>query len=61
MTEKEIIFSVIKELNGVKHLSKQQVSDFIEHIFYRLPIEENYENNKIIIDAIETYFKLQNI
>ena len=58
MTENEIIFSVIKELNGIKHMSKQQVDHFIDYMFFLLPIEENSENKNIIIKGIKTYFKL---
>ena len=58
MTAKEIKYRVIKELNGTKSLSKQQVDDFIDYIFFILPIEENSENKKIIIEGIKMYFKL---
>ena len=59
MTEKEIKFKVIKELNGVKYLSKQQVDSFIDYMFFLLPIEENSENKNIIIEAMKMYFKNQ--
>ena len=58
MTHKEIEYWVIEELNGTKSLSKQQVDNFIDHIFFILPIEENSENKKIIIEGIKMYFKL---
>ena len=58
MTAKEIKYRVIKELNGTKSLSKQQVDNFIEYMFFILPIEENSENKKIIIEGIKMYFKL---
>lgn len=58
MTDKEIKYRVIKELNGVKYLSKQQVDNFIEYMFFILPIEENTENRKIIIEGIKMYFNL---
>lgn len=58
MTHKEIIFAVAKELNGLKHISKQQVDNFIDYIFFAYPIEENEENRNIIIEGIKTYFKL---
>ena len=58
MTAKEIRYRVIKELNGTKSMSKQQVDNFIDYIFFILPIEENSENKKIIIEAIKMYFKL---
>ena len=57
MTEKEIKFKVIKELNGIKSMSKQQVDNFIEYMFFLLPIEENSENRKIIIEGIKMYFE----
>ena len=58
MTEDEIKFQVIKHLNGIKHMSKQQVDSFIDYMFFVLPIDENQENKNIIIDGIKTYFKL---
>ena len=58
MTAKEIRYRVIKELNGTKSMSKQQVDNFIDYIFFILPIEENSENKKIIIEGIKMYFKL---
>ena len=57
MTDKEIKFKVIKELNGVKYLSKQQVDSFIDYMFFLLPIEENSENKNTIIEGIKMYFK----
>lgn len=60
MTEKEIKFKVIKNLNGIKSMNKQQVDDFIDDIFFILPIEENAENKKIIIEGIKMYFKNEN-
>ena len=57
MTEKEIKFKVIKELNGIKSMSKQQVDSFIDYMFFLLPIEENSENKNTIIEGIKTYFK----
>ena len=59
MTEKEIKFKVIKELNGIKSMSKQQVDSFIDYMFFLLPIEENSENKKTIIEGIKMYFKNQ--
>ena len=50
MTHEEIKYRVIEELNETKSLSKQQVDDFIDYIFFILPIEENSENKKIIIE-----------
>ena len=58
MTHEEIKYRVIEELNETKSLSKQQVDDFIDYIFFILPIEENSENKKIIIEGIKMYFKL---
>ena len=58
MTHKEIEYRVIEELNGTKSLSKQQVDNFIEYMFFILPIEENTENKKAIIEGIKIYFKL---
>ena len=58
MTAKEIKHIVINELNGTKSLSKQQVDNFIEYMFFILPIEENAENKKAIIEGIKMYFKL---
>ena len=58
MTDKEIKFKVIKELNGIKSMSKQQVDNFIDYMFFLLPIEENAENKNIIIEGIKMYFKL---
>ena len=58
MTDKEIKFKVIKELNGTKSMSKQQVDNFINYMFFQLPIEENSENKNIIIEGIKMYFKL---
>lgn len=58
MTDKEIKFKVIKELNGTKSMSKQQVDNFIDYMFFQLPIEENTENKNIIIEGIKMYFKL---
>jgi hypothetical protein len=58
MTENEIKFRVVKELNGVKSMSKEQVDNFIDYMFFLLPIEENKENKNIIIDGIKMYFKL---
>ena len=57
MTEKEIKFKVIKELNGIKYLSRQQVDNFIAYMFFLLPIEENAENKKTIIEGIKMYFE----
>lgn len=58
MTDKEIKFKVIKELNGTKSMSKQQIDNFIDYMFFQLPIEENTENKNIIIEGIKMYFKL---
>ena len=58
MTHEEIRYRVIEELNGTKSLSKQQVDNFIEYMFFILPIEENAENKKAIIEGIKIYFKL---
>ena len=58
MTDKEIKFKVIKELNGTKSMSKQQVDNFIDYMFFQLPIEENTENKNIIIEGTKMYFKL---
>ena len=57
MTENEIKFKVIKELNGTKSMSRQQVDNFIDYMFFLLPIEENSENKKTIIEGIKMYFK----
>lgn len=57
MTDKEIKFKVIKELNGIKSMSKQQVDSFIDYMFFLLPIEENSENKNTIIEGIKMYFK----
>ena len=57
MTEKEIKFNVINELNGIKSMSKQQVDSFIDYMFFLLPIEENAENKNTIIEGIKMYFK----
>ena len=57
MTPTEIQFKVIKELNGVKYLSKQQVDNFIDYMFFLLPIEENSENRKTIIEGIKMCFE----
>jgi len=58
MTDKEIKSKVIKELNGTKSMSKQQVDNFIDYMFFLLPIEENSENKNTIIEGIKMYFKL---
>ena len=58
MTKEQIIFRVIKELNGYKSMSKQQVDSFIDYMFFQLPIEENSENKNTIIEGIKMYFKL---
>ena len=58
MTDKEIKSKVIKELNGTKSMSKQQVDNFIDHMFFLLPIEENSENKNTIIEGIKMYFNL---
>ena len=57
MTDKEIKFKVIKELNGVKYLSRQQVDNFIDYMFFLLPIEENSKNKSTIIEGIKMYFE----
>ena len=57
MTDNEIKFKVIKELNGIKSMSKQQVDSFIDYMFFLLPIEENSENKNTIIEGIKMYFK----
>ena len=57
MTDKEIKFKVINELNGTKSMSKQQVDSFIDYMFFLLPIEENSENKNTIIEGIKMYFK----
>ena len=57
MTDKEIKFKVIKELNGIKSMGKQQVDSFIDYMFFLLPIEENSENKNTIIEGIKMYFK----
>ena len=59
MTEKEIKFKVINELNGTKSMSKQQVDNFIDYMFFILPIEENSENKNTIIEAMKMYFRNQ--
>ena len=58
MTDNEIKSQVIKELNGIKSMSRQQVDNFIDYMFFLLPIEENSENKKIIVEGIKMYFKL---
>lgn len=58
MTDKEIKSKVIKELNGTKSMSKQQVDNFIDYMFFMLPIEENSENKNTIIEGIKMYFNL---
>lgn len=58
MTDKEIKSKVIKELNGTKSMSKQQVDNFIDYMFFLLPIEENSENKNTIIEGIKMYFNL---
>lgn len=58
MTEKEIKFKVINELNGIKSISKQQVDNFINYMFFILPIEENSKNKKTIIEGIKMYFNI---
>ena len=58
MTDTEIKSKVIKELNGTKSMSKQQVDNFIDYMFFRLPIEENSENKNTIIEGIKMYFNL---
>ena len=58
MTDEEIKYNVIKELNGVKSMSKEQVDDFIDLMFFILPIEDNRENRRTIVDGIRMYFKL---
>ena len=58
MTDKEIKSKVIKELNGTKSMSKQQVDNFIDYMFFQLPIEENSENKNTIIEGIKMYFNL---
>ena len=57
MTDEEIKFKVIKELNGIKSMSKQQVDNFIDYMFFLLPIEESVENKNTIIEGIKMYFK----
>ena len=57
MTEKEIKFKVLKELSGTKSMSKQQVDNFIDYMFFILPIEENSENKNTIIEGIKMYFE----
>ena len=57
MTKNEIKFKVINELNGTKSMSKQQVDNFIDYMFFLLPIEENSENKKTIIEGIKMYFE----
>ncbi len=58
MTEQEIKFKVIKELDGTKSMSKQQVDSFIDYMFFQLAIEENVETKNTIIEGIKMYFKL---
>ena len=59
MTDEEIKFKVIKELNGIKSMSKQQVDNFIDYMFFLLPIEESVENKNTIIEGMKMYFKNQ--
>lgn len=56
--DKEIKLKVIKELNGIKSMSPQQIDNFIDYMFFTIPIEENAENKNIIIEGIQMYFKL---
>lgn len=58
MTDEEIKYNVIKELNGVKSMSKEQVDDFIDLMFFILPIEDNRENRRTIVDGIRMYFNI---
>ena len=58
MTDEEIKYNVIKELNGVKSMSREQVDNFIDFMFFILPIEDNPENRMTIVDGIRMYFKL---
>ena len=39
-------------------MSKQQVDNFIDNMFFLLPIEENSENKNTIIEGIKMYFNL---
>ena len=58
MTDEEIKYNVIKELNGVKSMSKEQVDDFIDLMFFILPIEDNRENRRTIVEGIRMYFNI---
>lgn len=58
MTDEEIKYNVIKEFNGVKSMSKEQVDDFIDLMFFILPIEDNRENRRTIVDGIRMYFNI---
>ena len=58
MTDEEIKYNVIKELNGVKSMSREQVDNFIDLMFFILPLEDTPENRRTIVDGIRMYFKL---
>lgn len=58
MTDEEIKYNVIKELNGVKSMSKEYVDNFIDYMLFILPIEDNPDNRKTIVEGIRMYFKL---
>ena len=52
-----IKFKTIQFVNGLKYMSKKQVSDVKHIICSDLQIEKTEENFNVIEDAIKTYFK----
>lgn len=60
MTTENIKFNVIKELNGIKYLSQNQVEQFKSHVIDILNLNDTDENNQAIEDGIRIYFKLLN-
>lgn len=45
-------------MNGVKSMSKEYVDNFIDYMLFILPIEDNPDNRKTIVEGIRMYFKL---
>jgi len=57
MTPSEIKFNTIKLINGIKHMTKNQVEDCKDCVRHSLKLEDVDENNNAIEEAIKIYFE----
>jgi hypothetical protein len=61
MTESEIKMHTIKQINGIKHLPGEMVEGCKDDVRRTLGLEDTEENNRIIQEAIKTYFSIKTI